>query len=215
MSFTFPSLNTRTVLVGQTGCGKTTVARALLQFYQYVFVYDVKGMMRPQEWPLFAFVKTFDELRKAARQQKNGEFVYPKIVFQPRFEELPDETNLAPADRFFQYVYLRRHTVVYVDEVYGVTSNRKIPSYLKAILTRGRERGITAFMATQRPTEIPQFILSEAENFYVFKLQMPQDKKRIEEIKGIPTEQIDSLKKYEFLIANESEYSPTKRWLKL
>jgi hypothetical protein len=215
MNFAFPEPNTRTVLVGATGSGKTTVARSLLQFYPYVIVYDVKGQMKPADWQGFLFVNTFSDLTKAASKQNNGEFVFKKIVFQPVFTELPDEKNLAPADKFFRFIYERLNTVVYVDEVYGVTAARMIPQYLKAILTRGRERGITAFLATQRPAEIPQFILSESENFFVFRLQLPQDKERIERIKGIPVELIESLDKYEFLIANESEYSARKRKIKL
>ncbi len=215
MKFRMPEYNSRAVFVGQTGSGKTTLARMILGYYNDVVVYDVKGQMKPKDWPGFKFVFSFDDLRRFGGMQQSGKSVYPKIVFQPNIYELPDEKNLEPADQFFKWIYFRENTVLYIDEVYGVTAARVIPFHLKAILTRGRERGITAIMATQRPKEIPQFILSESEHFYVFRLQMPQDKDAIERIKGIPTTAIDSLEKYEFLIATDRDYSTRKRKLKL
>lgn len=216
MQFKWPELNSRAVFIGQTGSGKTTLARLALcriPAYKFVIVYDVKGQMKARDWPGFKIVSSFDELRQAAELKKENRFVFPKIIFQPNIYEVPDENDLEKADKFFKYVYFRENTVLYVDEIYGVTTNRKIPFHFKAILTRGRERGITCLMATQRPAEIPQFILSESETYYIFTLQMPQDKERIRKIKGIPETAIEDLGKFEFLIATDSGYSTRKRKL--
>lgn len=216
MKLRIPEIASRAVFVGQTGSGKTTAAREMLKrYYKYVVVYDVKGQMKPGDWSGFEFVKSFDELRKKAELKTDGKWANPKIVFQPNIYELPDENDLSHADKFFKYIYFRTNTVVYVDEIYGVTAGRKIPFHLKAILTRGRERGITCIMATQRPKEIPQFILSESENFYVFQLQMPQDKEAIEKIKGIPASAIERLRKFEFMVASDSDFDTRKRKIKL
>lgn len=218
MQFRLPALHSRAVFIGQTGSGKTTLARAALcsvPAYRFVIVYDVKGQMRPAEWPGFKFVSSFDEMKAAAEMKKGRKWIFEKIVYQPNINEIPDDSNLEPADRFFKFIYYRENTVVYIDEIYGVTTGRRIPFHFKAILTRGRERGITCLMATQRPAEIPQFILSEAESYYVFKLQMPQDKERIRKIKGIPEDAIDGLDKFEFLYANEFGFSTRKRKIKL
>lgn len=188
----------------------------MLRHYKFVIVYDVKGQMKPGDWTGFAFVKSFDELKKKAETRSDGRFTFPKIVFQPNIYELPDEGDEnGHADKFFRFIYFRENTVLFVDEVYGVTTGRRIPFHYKAILTRGRERGITCFSGTQRPAEIPQFILSESENYFVFKLQMPQDKERIRKIVGIPEALIESLEKYEFLAATDSGYSARKRKFKL
>lgn len=218
MKWKWPELNSRSVFVGQTGSGKTTLAREALcriPAYKYVVVYDVKGQMKPKDWPGFKFVESFDVLRKTADLKINGSLAFPKLVFQPNVYEIPDANDLTHADIFFKWIYYRKNTVLYVDEVYGVTGPRLIPFHLKAILTRGRERGITAMMATQRPAEIPQFVLSESENYFVFRLQMPQDKRRIRDIKGIPEAAIESLDNYEFLVADQSDYSTRKRKLKV
>jgi hypothetical protein len=182
-----------------TGCGKTTLARRILQLHPFVVVYDIKGMMKPAEWPGFTFVKEFDKLINLDAKK------HPKTVYQPIFEEVPDENNRDYAERFFKWIYLRKNTTLFVDEVYGCTVRDWIPYFYKAILTRGRERGITVLQASQRPAMIPQFILSESENFYVFRLQLPQDKKKIAETKGFPVDAINGLKKHEFLMATETE----------
>lgn len=218
MQFKWPELNSRSVFVGQTGSGKTTLAREALcriPAYRYVIVYDVKGQMKSADWPGFKFVTAFDELRKTADLKIKGSLAFPKIVFQPKVDEIPDASDLTHAETFFRWIYYRQNTVVYVDEVYGVTGPQTIPFHFKAILTRGRERGITTMMATQRPASIPQFILSESEYYFVFRLQMPQDKKRIRDIKGIPESAIEDLDKFEFLIADESDYSTRKRKLNM
>lgn len=201
-----PEKCSRTAFIGMTGCGKTTLARSVLQLYPFVVVYDIKGQMKAADWPGFAFVKEFEKLIKAG---------VPKIIYQPNIHEIPDEKNWDFAERFFKWIYLRKNTCVYIDEVYGCTSGDWLPFYFKAILTRGRERGITCMAATQRPSKIPQFILSESENYFVFRLQMPQDKKKIEEIKGFSIGAQNGLQKHEFLVANESDFSLQKRKLKI
>lgn len=44
--------------------------------------------------------------------------------------------------------------------------------------------------------------MSESENYYVFKLNMPQDRKKVYEITGIKDDNIFDLKKRYFIYAN-------------
>lgn len=203
--------------MGKTGSGKTFLAKSILRLYRYVIVYDVKGQMRAKDWPEFLFVRKFEDLEKAANSRRpiSRDLEYPKIVFQPGINEIPDADNLEPAEKLCRFVYDRKNTVFYVDEAYSITSGRKIPFWYKAILTRGRERGLTLITACQRPKEIPMFILSESENYIVFSLQLPQDREVIEKIKGIPAGDIERLDKFQFLIANEIEYSARPKKLKV
>lgn len=166
-----------------TGSGKTTLARTLLLSRPFVVVYDAKGLLA---WPGF---QRFTVLQQLAESR------HSKLIYAPNHRELQDE---ATKEKFFEWVYNRQNTTLYVDEVYAVTSRGYIPHYYHACLTRGREMGISVFSSTQRPMLIPQVILSESEHYYVFRLQLPQDKKRIREIVNLESSQIENLPKYLF-----------------
>jgi hypothetical protein len=65
--------------------------------------------------------------------------------------------------------------------------------------------GVEVWSATQRPANIPLVAISEAEHVYCFRLQLPQDRSRIEEITGIMVETIQGLKKRAFVYARQGE----------
>jgi hypothetical protein len=84
------------------------------------------------------------------------------------------------------------------------------PSFhLQACLSRGRERGISTVIATQRPKRIPILLLSESEHYYIFRLNMAEDCARVYEITGIDPLAIRGLRNYEFYYYNSltGEYS--------
>ncbi len=162
-----PPLTDRAFLVGSTGSGKTYLARHLLRLYRYVVVHDAKGLIR---WPGYARYTT---LRGVVRSEAE------RIIYAPSPPELLDPRV---QDSFFAWVYERGNTVLYTDEVYAVSFRGEwLPSF-RAVLTRGRERGITSLNSAQRPTWVPLFILSEAEHYYVFRLTLLSDRKRIQEV---------------------------------
>lgn len=180
----------RAVLVGTTGSGKTFALRQLLRAHPYAVVLDIKGMI---DWPEY---QSHTELKKLTAA---GEAGVPRLRYAPAWEELK---NPATIEAFFEWCYRRGNCAVAVDEVFSVTRDQRIPEYYAAILTRGRELGITLFSATQRPARIPQVILSESECWYVFYLRLPQDRLRIEEVSGIPRDAVAALPKERFYQVN-------------
>ena len=183
----------RAFLAGQTGSGKTTLARELLGLATFpVVVYDAKGLI---QWPGYERTEKLATLKTLS---------YPRCVYVP-----PVDIQDAPEkqDEFFWILYQRGNCTVYIDEVYSVCNGNVMPPYYKAILTRGRERGITCLSSTQRPKSIPQVLMSESEHFYIFRLQLDQDRERVNTLTGLASRRIQRLKKHQFYYLEPSEDS--------
>lgn len=195
--------NEHVFVAGRTGSGKTYLTRKYLAGYKHVVVLDTKGKI---EWPEIpeeekTLVTKLSELEKAQT---------PKIIYRPNWSEL----DFAYYDAFFQWVYARQNTIVWVDEVMSICPNPlKIPSYYKACLTRGRELGIGVWSLTQRPAGIPLVVMSEATHFFVFELNMKEDRKRLTEITGM-VQFMQKPKKYHFWYYNSEMDNPVLAVLK-
>lgn len=199
-----------TFIAGRTGSGKTILAYYYLSSFDFVRVLDIKGMFKP--WDKFNFtpqkecaiVTEFSKLAAAARRKKY-------IIYRPRFEELQAEFY----DAFFKWCYMQKHCTVCVDEVMGVydTAHKVLP-YHKAILTRGRELDVNIFNLTQRPSNIPQLIMSESTHFYVFNLNLEIDRQKMVNITG-QNELINQPGKYTFWYYNFDMNNPKKGMLEI
>ena len=185
LSDLLPGPSDRACFVGQTGSGKTTLAEYVCRFRPYVVVYDAKGTIR---WPGYKLVTKLERLQAAARQSS-------RIIYRPTYGELHDADIV---DAFFEWVYRRKRTCIYVDELSAITRGDVYPWHLGACLTRGRELGVVVYASTQRPMKIPQVVLSESEHVYNFRLRLPQDRKRMHETTGIHPIRVSELAKQEF-----------------
>lgn len=170
--------------IGQTGSGKTTLARELLNTRGYVVVLDSKGTL---DWPGYQLTHHLNDAVALA---------VPRIIYRPVYAELMDPATI---DAFFEWIYKRRNTTAYVDEVSDVTQGDVFPFHFGADLRKGRELGVEMWCATQRPTRIPQVVLSESEHVYCFRLRLPQDRARVEATAAIDQWSIAKLAKRQFL----------------
>lgn len=180
-----PGPTDRAAFVGQTGSGKTTLAQEVCKLRPWVVAFDPKGML---EWAGYEVHIRLEQLTKSKA---------PRLIYRPTFEELDDEETVNAS---FEWVYERRNTVLYVDEIFAYAEGDLSPWYLRACLTRGRERGIVVYIASQRPSRVPQVMLSESEHIYVFNLKLPQDRERVADITGLEDTQL-VLPKHEFFYA--------------
>lgn len=179
-----PGPSDRAMFIGITGSGKTTVAEYLLRWRTYRVVLDVKGTIT---WAGYERHESLDTLMRS-----DG----PRLLYRPAFEELENEEVL---DSFFRWVYLRKNCTCYVDEIQGVASATRYPLYLAACLQRGRERGVSLWASTQRPAKIPLIFLTESEHCFTFRLKLPEDRDRMEEVTGVAAETVAQLPKHFFL----------------
>jgi hypothetical protein len=181
-----PGETDRAAFVGQTGTGKTTLARYVCAQRPYVVVLDPKGVIG---WKFYEVHSRLEPLTQSRS---------PRLIYRPVYDELQDPETM---DLFFQWVFRRKNTTLYVDEVYAVARGDVYPFHLGACLTRGREVGVVVYCATQRPARVPQIVFSESEYVYCFRLKLPQDRERMKEITGLDPDSIGALPKHHFFYA--------------
>jgi hypothetical protein len=163
-----PKIGQRGIILGKTGSGKSVLAKRMIESYPGLIV-----IIDPK-----ATFKYRSELVESAEDFKSAEGRVLTVRLDPDIKNQTEEYN-----KILKEVYYEGNTLLYIDELYGLSeNNRTYPSYLNAIYTRGRELNITILAASQRPTWIPLFCLSESEYFYVFQLTMEKDRKRVAEI---------------------------------
>ena len=152
----------RVLVVGKTGSGKTYASRLLLAKYPRVLYLDSLHRLDMEV-----------SSKQQAEELMNGESFQICVDDNDTFTELVDAQ------------FSNGDFVIYIDEVYGICPPQKaIPEIINRIWTRGRGNGIGAWAATQRPTWLPIFLLSEAEHYLVFRLQVEDDRKKIAKIVG-------------------------------
>lgn len=163
--------NDRVLIAGKTGSGKTWFAGGLLATVDRLVVIDSKASLN--DWSL-----SDPSDRDWSRFDRGG---------SGRFRVLPPITDNPQAwyESLFERLYDARDLTLYIDEAYGVCPPGKIPGqWLSALYTRGRELGIGVWAATQRPTWIPLFMISEADWVVTFRLSLAQDRDRMAQIAG-------------------------------
>lgn len=185
-----PPRGDRVGVFGQTGTGKTTLARAILQDRKFVVVCDPK---RRISWPGYAQVDF-------ATLQKINPLKSPKIIYKPTLADITEKRG-AIINAFFKWVFERENCSLYVDELAMIAHGDDYPLYYGACLQQGRELGIEVISGSQRPMWIPQIAMSEAEHVYCFYLKLEQDRRKIEQLASIPADEIEQLDKREFLYA--------------
>lgn len=161
----------RVLIVGQTGSGKSTVARAMTQGYRSQVVIDPKH----------------DEaLARSITVYSPAEFarVFPqrstRILFRPdagldRGEDV--DQVMARVERY------GRTAVVVHEAMFYATAAWILPAY-RRLQVAGRGRQIPVWSLSQRPMGLHNVLLSEATHVLVFDLALDGDRRKVAGIVG-------------------------------
>jgi len=158
--------NERVAAFGKTRSGKTWLMRDLSKNLNRFWLLDSKGTLT--NW------NTQDANERALDKFAAGEKM--RLRFVPPLEGIADFWA-----GVFDTALQIGNLTLYVDEMYDVVEpGTKSPDKLRACWTRGAEFGIGAWSASQRPVFIPQFVISESEHIFVFRLPKFEDRQKIQ-----------------------------------
>lgn len=177
-------LGKHALICGMTGTGKSFLAEQYVKGYPYAVKLDTKDETAERkvqglsaweglkEGTDFQVVRDFEELEYAET---------PKIIFCPDFLEQTQELF----DDFFQWIFLRQNTCLWIDELMSVGTVHKYPPQLGRLYTQGRSKFISLFSCTQRPSGIPTIALSNSSYFFVFDMMNLDDRKKMASCTGM------------------------------
>jgi hypothetical protein len=203
-----------TFIAGSTGSGKSQLAEIYLAGFEYVVKLDTKG-------EYYERVREGKAVWRGLTENKDYTVVFhlrdldqvttKKIIYVPSFEEQEIEFY----DSLMKWIYERENTTLWIDELMSVADNpHRYPRYLKALLTRGRSKNCGVWSLTQRPTEIPSIIMANSTHFFIFNLNLPQDREKIVKITD-QREFIQKPDKYHFWYYKIGHNKPVLATLKI
>lgn len=186
---------------GMTGSGKSVTAEHYLAGYDHVIKLDTKDEVserRRKKLPLWKGLEEGKDYVVVTRLAELDNVTTHKVIYVPEFDEQTQDHY----NSLFKWVYERQNTILWIDELMSIADNpSRYPPYLKALYTRGRSRDAVVWALTQRPMDIPTIVMANSTHFFIYNLNMPQDREKVAKATGYP-EFYDLPGKYVFWYLN-------------
>ena len=181
--------NERVCVCGKTGSGKSFLVRQLISTFDRVIFFDPKRENFDLKGKV---VYTLEEVEKNIKENKFFLIYAPLSMSDLAF------------NRFCEIVYHQGNMTLILDEVITL-GNHKVNEWHNRLIRLGRSRGIGLWHLIQRPAFVSNYILSESEHFFLFKLQTEIDRRKIKGIIGECAELLNDLPEYHFVYYNHLE----------
>jgi DNA helicase HerA-like ATPase len=154
----------RACFFGRTGSGKTTLATRLLLESAPSVHWVILDSKQQIELPGVPINRSFKP--KQPRQ----------IIRVPDIEG----AEIALWQLEILRIWQGHNRVIYIDELLDVVpSNRRLGPGLGRAIRTGRSRGVGVWAGSQRPSDIPSQVFTEAEHFFNFQLSFARDREKI------------------------------------
>lgn len=171
----------RGFLCGKTGSGKTeggmfqVINTELWPRIIFDTKIEDKFFSLPSGSETLEVIEGLDNFQLFAKESKKKMDEFPDYVLvRPTLHEYVEPEIL---DEYCRVVYENfGKCLFYIDEVANLHKNGRALPHLMNILCRGRSKGKTTLMGSQRPANISRSCLTEADKFYMYRLTDQRDK---------------------------------------
>lgn len=171
-------------MVGKTGSGKSQDAMFHLRHTDIwpKIIFDTKiedfFFSVPEDGEELMIANSMAELHAINKLPPKHKPDY--ILVRPSAAEVQ---AFEPMDEYSQYVYNNfGKCFIYYDELTNWHRGNLPGPGLINVLTRGRSRGKTTMMATQRPAWVSRSVFTETDKFFIHRLQDVRDAKTLSDV---------------------------------
>ena len=172
--------NARVFVCGKTDSGKTTLVKNVLwnKFPRRIF-HDVK--LENSELlinsPGTVLARNPTELLNFMSKGGGLDNTSRSILYQPYLADDKEDFN-----KVCEIIYKFGNFMLVVDEASYYTTGFEIQPFHKEIMMRGRSRGVGIINCSQRPKGCHNLLISEADHFFIFKLTLDDDLKKLKAV---------------------------------
>lgn len=208
--------NNHAFVVGMSGSGKTSfVKKKWIKPTDQVAIYDPKreydGQLVGRQVRSYDTLKAFACALLAGRKTNQGF----KIAYRP------DEPSVADFDSYCRIVWAAgngRHkkalkTINEEVAEYGSSGAGKAKGYFGKLLRLSRAYGIHTINVFQRGQEVSKTIIDNCEYACIMKQKTPKSAKYLDDLTGIPAQEIMQLQKFDYILQQGADFKQGKvKW---
>lgn len=143
-------------IVGMKGSGKSTRAKMILSSLHNI-----------PYW-IFDYSSVFDKYGLVVHEVKDLQ--YGQYIFRPKNKGY--ETFVAFCNKAF---FEMRNLVLVFDELHQYVTKQRACQELYQIVLSGRNNGLSSIFITTRPASIPNWILTNLEHVFAYRLNLQSD----------------------------------------